>query len=99
MRYVLYDKTSGVIVHTHQSFTIDKDQPREAPEEDIRAILSRYGDCNRLGITTTEMPVVSSREATMSVNLSTGEVVKHSLITDALGRRLAELHCKALEEK
>jgi hypothetical protein len=81
MRYVLYDKASGVIVHTHESFTLDKDQPQKASEEDIRAILSRFDDSDRLGITTTEMPVVSSREATMSVNLSTGQVVKHSPVT------------------
>lgn len=99
MRYVLYDKTSGDIVHTHQFFTIDKDQPQETAEEDVRAILSRFSDCDRVGITTTEMPVVSSREAKMSVNLSTGKVVKHSFVTDALGRRLAELHHKTGEEK
>ncbi|MBV1799668.1 hypothetical protein [Siccirubricoccus sp. G192] len=99
MRYVLYDKTTGAIVHTHQSFTLDKEQPQEVTEEDARAILSRFGDADRLGITRTAMPVVSSREATMSVDLSTGEVVKHPLVTDALGRQLAELHRRTLEEK
>jgi hypothetical protein len=99
MRYVVYDKTSGVIVHTHQSFTLDNDQPQEAEEEDVRAIVSRLRHSDRLGITKTDMPVVSSREATMSVNLKTGEVVKHSLVTDALGQQLAELHRKTEEEK
>jgi hypothetical protein len=99
MRYVLYDKTTGAIVHTHQSFALDKDQPQEVTEEDARAILSRFRDADRLGITRTAMPVVSSREATMSVDLSTGEVVKHPLVTDALGRQLAELHRRTLEEK
>jgi hypothetical protein len=99
MRYVLYDKTTGAIVHTHQSFTLDTDQPQEAAEDDVRAILSRFSDADRLGITRTAMPIVSSREATMSVNLGTGEVIKHPLVTDALGRQLAELHRKTLEEK
>jgi hypothetical protein len=99
MRYVFYDKTSGVIVHTHQSFTLDKEQPQEVEEEDVRAIVSRLRHSDRLGVTRTEMPVVSSREATMSVDLKTGKVIKHSLVTDALGQQLAELHRKAVEEK
>jgi hypothetical protein len=99
MRYVFYDKTTGAIVHTHQSFALDNDNPQEANEQDVRAIVSRLRHSDRVGVTSTEMPVVSSREATMSVDPRTGEVVKHSLVTDALGQQLADLHRKASEEK
>jgi hypothetical protein len=46
----------------------------------------------------TTAPQVSSRQAEMSVDLKTGEVVANMLIDDALSRRLAELHGKTTKK-
>jgi hypothetical protein len=98
MRYVLYDKSSGGIVHTHQSFRLGESEPRDVTEDEIRAVLTRFLDADRLGITRTAVPLVSSRQAVMSVDLKTGEVMLKSLVSDEISRRLAEVHGKSEED-
>jgi hypothetical protein len=98
MRYVLYDKSSGVIVHTHQSFGLGESEPRPATEDEIRAVIARFPYADRLSLTRTEVPLVSSRQAAMSVDLKTGEILVKSLVPDEISRRLAELHRRSEED-
>jgi hypothetical protein len=98
MRYVLYDKSSGVITHTHQSFRLGPSEPRDVTEDEIRAVLTRFPDADRLSITRTEVPLVSSRQAVMSVDLKTGEVMVKSLVPDEISSRLAMVHGKSKEK-
>ena len=92
MRYILYDKSTGAILHTHQSFTIGSDEPQEVAEDDIRVVIERFAEADKLDLTKTTVPLVSSRQAEMAVDLKTGEVVVKQLVADSLSRRLAELH-------
>jgi hypothetical protein len=98
MRYVLYDKTSGAILHTHQSFKFDNNEPQDAAEEDIRLVMDRLGEPDKLDLTRTTVSVVSSRQAEMTVDLKTNKVAVKPLTTDPLSRRLDELH-KAEEKE
>lgn len=95
MRYVLYDKSTGAILHTHQSFKLGTDEPQEVAEQDLRLVVGRFPEAEKFEFTQTTLPVVSSRQAQMAVDLKTGEVVVKQLVEDALSRRLAELHGKS----
>jgi hypothetical protein len=98
MRYVIYDKSTGVILHTHQSFKFGSEEPQEVGEDDIRGVLGRFPETEKVDLVMTTAPQVSSRQAEMSVDLKTGEVVANMLIDDALSRRLAELHGKTTKK-
>jgi len=99
MRYVLYDKNSGAILHTHQSFKLGSDEPQDMAEDEMRLIISRFAEVEKLDIAKTAQPLQSSRQADMSVDVKTGEVVVKPLLSDALSRRLAELHAKTAKEE
>jgi hypothetical protein len=94
MRYILYDKDTGEILHTHQSFKFGNDEPQNATENEIRLIVGRFDEADKLDLTKTTAPQVSSMQAEMAVDVKTGEVVVKQLRADALSRRLAELDSK-----
>jgi hypothetical protein len=98
MRYILYDKSTGAIAHTHQAFKLGSDEPQEVTEDDIRAVVDRFGEADKLDLTKTTVPLVSSRQAEMAVDVKTGEVVVKQLVVDTLSRRVAELHGRAEKE-
>ena len=99
MRYVLYDKASGAILHSHQSFKLGSDDPQEMTDDEMRAVVGRFADTSVLDIAKTEVPVQSSRQAKMTVDLKTREVIIEALASDALGRRLGELRGKPAKKK
>jgi hypothetical protein len=92
MRYVLFDKSTGALVHSHEFYKLDSPEPEEVPDQDLRSVIARFPDAERLDIALTDQPFVSSLQAEMKVDLRTRDVVVTHLVRDSISERLAELH-------
>ncbi len=91
MRYVFYDKETGRILHTLRVFKLGSDEPQEPTEADIRAVLQRFPNPDKIDLTRTDVPRASSRELTRAVDLRTGKVVSTRLGRDPLGQKFERL--------
>jgi hypothetical protein len=91
MRYVFYDKQSGQILHTLRVYNLGSDEPQEPTEDDIRAVLQRFPNPDKIDLTRTEVPRASSRQLTRAVDLKTGKVVSTPLVRDNLSQKFEKL--------
>ena len=91
MRYIFYDKETGRILHTLQVFKLGSDDPQEPNEDDIRAVLQRFPDPERIELTRTDLPRASSRQLSRTVDVRTGKLVTMPLVTDRLTERLQKI--------
>jgi hypothetical protein len=91
MRYVFYDKQNGQILHTLRVYNLGSDEPQEPTEDDIRAVLQRFPDPDKIDLTRTDVPRASSRQLTRAVDLKTGKVVSTPLVRDSLAQKFEKL--------
>lgn len=74
-RYVLFDKESGEILHTHQYFKFGSDDFEKVPEEEVRQIFSRLAKPEKINTILTDEPYRSSYNFARKVDIKSGTII------------------------
>ena len=91
-RYIIYDKETGEILHTHQAFKLGSDELEKVPDEEIKRMVSRIVEPERVKVTITDEPIRSSYNFARKVDLKTGKVVTTELPPDFWIKKAKEKH-------
>jgi len=78
-RYVLYNKKTGEILHSHRSYRFGSDEPVEVPEEKIKKIASRIVDPEKIKVMITDEPFKSSYNFARKVDIKSGKITTTKL--------------------
>jgi hypothetical protein len=73
--YVVYDKHSGAVVHTHASYVLGSDEPVPATEDEVLALAPEAGRDDAYGVARVPEDFdIRSRLQALEVDASTGAV-------------------------
>ncbi len=86
-RYVVYDRNTGEILHTHQVFNFGSEDPVDVPVEEVIRLTSRMIDPARAECVVFSDPVESSSKALRSVNTRSQQVVTRRAARDYWTKR------------
>jgi hypothetical protein len=81
--YMVYDKSSGKILHTHRAVDV-AGRSSTCTQEEILRVLPQSVDPKKIGIVSTEMDQVpSARQSAFSVDVKTGALIEKPVANEA----------------
>lgn len=81
-RYVLFDKETGEILHTHQAYKLESEDLEKVPDDEIIQVVNRTANPERVGVLLTDEPIQSSNRFARKVDPKSGKVVTTELPED-----------------
>jgi hypothetical protein len=74
-RYILYNKDTGDILHTHQVFRLGSDKPEEVSEEEIQEVASRFEEPRKIKVKLIDEPFLSSVKFSRKIDVKIGKLL------------------------
>ena len=89
-RYVFYDRKTGEILHTHQTFKLGSESPVSVSKKELESIAQRMVHTKSPGNKGVSSRPVSSRRVLRSISPKTGRLVTKKISEDYWTREDAE---------